>query len=87
MAADADRACRRGTAHPRRRCPTTGAGIELVLLVFAAVLVTVALVLVEANQEQDAHPSRWSTSALAYLALVHASRTSRCAGSRRTPTR
>ena len=30
---------------------------------------TAALVLVEANQEQRAHPRRWSTSALAYLAL------------------
>src|SRR5690606_6270306 len=33
--------------------PPTGRGIELLMLGFAAVLVTLALVLVEANQEQE----------------------------------
>jgi len=33
--------------------PSTGRSIELVLLAFAAVLTTSALILVEANQEQE----------------------------------
>ena len=52
-----------------RRTPRrTGAGIELVLLAFAAVLVTLALVLVEANQEQTLTQSLLWVG-LAYLAL------------------
>jgi len=48
--------------------PPTGRSIELVLLAFAAVLVTLALVLVEANQEQTLTQSLvWV--GLAYLAL------------------
>jgi cell division protein FtsW (lipid II flippase) len=46
----------------------TGRGIELVLLAFAAVLVTSALVLVEANQEQELTRSLVFLG-LAYLAL------------------
>ena len=46
----------------------TGRGIELVLLAFAAVLVTLALVLVEANQEQTLTQSLLWVG-LAYLAL------------------
>jgi cell division protein FtsW (lipid II flippase) len=43
----------------------TGRGIELVLLAFAAILVTSALALVEANQEQEL------TSALVYVGLAY----------------
>jgi cell division protein FtsW (lipid II flippase) len=46
----------------------TGRGIELVLLAFAAVLVTSALILVEANQEQELTRSLLFVG-LAYLAL------------------
>src|SRR5919202_2406884 len=46
----------------------TGRGIELVLLAFAAVLVTGALALVEANQEQELTQSLLWVG-LAYLAL------------------
>ena len=47
---------------PDRRSPSapplpTGRGVELVLLAFAAVLVTGALVLVEANQEEELRPA------------------------------
>ena len=44
----------------RRRLPAlpTGRNIELVLLAFAAIIVTAALVLVEANQEQRADRAR-----------------------------
>src|SRR5689334_8017248 len=48
--------------------PPTGRSIELVLLAFAAVLVTLALVLVEANQEQTLTQSLLWVG-LAYLAL------------------
>jgi cell division protein FtsW (lipid II flippase) len=41
------------TAPPAQQAPPTGRTIELVLLAFAAVLVTGALILVEANQEQE----------------------------------
>lgn len=41
------------TAPPAPQAPPTGRNIELVLLAFAAVLVTGALILVEANQEQE----------------------------------
>lgn len=41
------------TAPPGPQAPPTGRGIELVLLAFAAVLTTGALILVEANQEQE----------------------------------
>ncbi len=55
---------------PEPRTPTpaplpTGRGIELVLLAFAAVLVTGALVLVQANQEQEL------TQALLYIGLAY----------------
>jgi cell division protein FtsW (lipid II flippase) len=46
----------------------TGRGIELVLLAFAAVLVTLALVLVEANQEQELSRSLLWVG-LAYLGI------------------
>ena len=42
----------RPTTNGEAQAPPTGRSIELVLLAFAAVLVTLALVLVEANQEQ-----------------------------------
>ena len=45
--------------------PSTGRSIELVLLAFAAVLTTSALVLVEANQEQEL------TRTLLYLGLAY----------------
>ena len=64
----------------------TGRGIELLLLAFAAVLVTGALVLVEANQEQQLTQSLLCVG-LAYLGLFTRARTSRCGASRRTPTR
>lgn len=41
------------TAPPGPQAPPTGRNIELVLLAFAAVLTTGALILVEANQEQE----------------------------------
>ncbi len=41
------------TTPPAPQAPPTGRNIELVLLAFAAVLVTSALILVEANQEQE----------------------------------
>jgi cell division protein FtsW (lipid II flippase) len=57
-------------SQPEPRTPTpaplpTGRGIELVLLAFAAVLVTGALALVEANQEQEL------TQALLYVGLAY----------------
>ena len=64
----------------------TGRGAELVLLVFAAVIVTGALVLVEVNQEPDAEPALFYVGA-GLPRRCSRSRTSRCAGSRRTPTR
>jgi cell division protein FtsW (lipid II flippase) len=59
-----------GSQPPSRAAPAlpTGRGIELVLLAFAAVLVTLALVLVEANQEQQLTQSLvWV--GLAYLGI------------------
>src|SRR6478752_1494025 len=53
---------------PDAPAPPTGRSIELVLLAFAAVLVTLALVLVEANQEQTLTQSLLWVG-LAYLAL------------------
>jgi cell division protein FtsW (lipid II flippase) len=46
----------------------TGRGVELVLLAFAALLVTGALVLVEANQEEELRPALFYVG-VAYLAL------------------
>ena len=63
----------------------TGRGIELVLLAFAAVLVTGALVLVEANQEQELTQSLLYVGA-AYLALFTGAHVA-VRRSRRTPTR
>ena len=54
--------------HGEAPAPPTGRSIELVLLAFAAVLVTLALVLVEANQEQTLTQSLLWVG-LAYLAL------------------
>src|SRR5882724_2101400 len=45
--------------------PSTGRSIELVLLAFAAVLTTSALILVEANQEQEL------TTTLLWLGLAY----------------
>src|SRR5919106_60100 len=60
---------RTGSPPPPSPAPLpTGRGIELVLLAFAAVLVTGALALVEANQEQElTRALLWV--GLAYLAL------------------
>jgi cell division protein FtsW (lipid II flippase) len=52
-------------ATPAPAALPTGRGIELVLLAFAAVLVTSALVLVEANQEQEL------TQALIFVGLAY----------------
>ncbi|HXV91669.1 MAG TPA: FtsW/RodA/SpoVE family cell cycle protein [Pseudonocardia sp.] len=59
-----------GAGRPAQDTPAlpTGRGIELVLLGFAAVLVTSALVLVEANQEQELTRSLFFVGA-AYLGL------------------
>ena len=57
-----------GTPPPAGPSMPTGRGIELVLLAFAAVLVTGALALVEANQEQELTQSLLLLG-LAYLAL------------------
>ena len=62
---------RRGQHRPPRRPLPTGRGIELVLLAFAALLVTGALVLVEANQEQELRPALFYVG-VAYLALFTA---------------
>jgi len=58
----------RPTTDGEAEAPPTGRSIELVLLAFAAVLVTLALVLVEANQEQTLTQSLLWVG-LAYLAL------------------
>ena len=65
LMAATDRARRSPTAPPPL---PTGRGVELVLLAFAALLVTGALVLVEANQEQELRPALFYVGA-AYLAL------------------
>lgn len=54
-----------GAAPPPLAERSTGRGIELVLLAFAAVIVTFALVLVEANQEEEL------TSALVYVGAAY----------------
>ncbi|GAA5124220.1 FtsW/RodA/SpoVE family cell cycle protein [Pseudonocardia adelaidensis] len=59
---------RTGSPPPSPAPLPTGRGIELVLLAFAAVLVTGALALVEANQEQELTQSLLWVG-LAYLAL------------------
>ncbi|TQM36056.1 FtsW/RodA/SpoVE family cell cycle protein [Pseudonocardia cypriaca] len=59
---------RTGSPPPTPAPLPTGRGIELVLLAFAAVLVTGALALVEANQEQELTQSLLWVG-LAYLAL------------------
>src|SRR5687768_9051390 len=59
---------RTGTPPPSPAPLPTGRGIELVLLAFAAVLVTGALALVEANQEQELTQALLWVG-LAYLAL------------------
>jgi cell division protein FtsW (lipid II flippase) len=54
-----------GAASPSSTAPPAGRGIELALLAFAAVLTTSALVLVEANQEQQL------TTTLLWLGLAY----------------
>jgi cell division protein FtsW (lipid II flippase) len=54
-----------GAAPPPPADRSTGRGIELVLLAFAAVIVTFALVLVEANQEEEL------TRALVYVGAAY----------------
>ena len=66
LMADTDR--RSAPASPPPAALPTGRGIELILLAFAAVLVTGALVLVEANQEQELTRSLLFVG-LAYLGL------------------
>ncbi|GAA2868661.1 FtsW/RodA/SpoVE family cell cycle protein [Pseudonocardia halophobica] len=71
MAAPGLSAARPGGANGREGAPAlpTGRTIELLLLVFAAVIVTGALVLVEANQEQELTPTLLYVG-LAYLVVL-----------------
>jgi hypothetical protein len=71
MAAPELRDARPGGANGREGSPAlpTGRTIELLLLVFAAVIVTGALVLVEANQEQELTPTLLYVG-LAYLVVL-----------------
>ncbi|MCW0212033.1 MAG: FtsW/RodA/SpoVE family cell cycle protein [Pseudonocardia sp.] len=61
----ADLSTGRPASTPSAPALPTGRGIELVLLAFAAVMTTAALVLVEANQEQQL------TSSLVYVGLAY----------------